>query len=49
MAVSAYMLMIRWPALSAVSLTYSFSSARAWWATQKETVCPEHLTLRHKI
>lgn len=29
MAVSAYMLMIRWPARSAVSLTYSFSSARA--------------------
>lgn len=29
MAVSAYMLMIRWPARSAVSRTYSFSSARA--------------------
>lgn len=30
MAVSAYMLMMRWPARRAVSLTYSFSSARAW-------------------
>lgn len=53
MAVSAYMLMIRWPALSAVSLTYSFSSARAWWTTQNGTVCvlntvwiSESLTLR---
>lgn len=35
MAVSAYMLMIRWPARSAVSLTYSFSSARAWWTKPK--------------
>lgn len=29
MAVSAYILMMRWPARRAVSLTYSFSSARA--------------------
>lgn len=34
MAVSAYMLMMRWPARRAVSLTYSFSSARAWRATE---------------
>ena len=36
MAVSAYMLTIRWPARRAVSLTYSFSSARAWWWTERE-------------